>query len=110
MLFQKKKKGLLFSCSFWGRLDLCKQVLFNELMSFKFHVSMCHHLHRKSCKALAQGIQGVTSPGNLKKTCRCGTWSGGGYVSSELMFGLNDLERLFQTEEFCDSMVFLLSY
>lgn len=62
-VISKNEKGLLFSCSFWGRLDLCKQVL--SLMSFKFHVSMYHHLHRKYCKALAQGLQGVTIFGSL---------------------------------------------
>lgn len=70
-------------------------------MSFKFCVSMCHYLHRKGCKALAQGIQAVTIPGSLQKTYECGTWgawSGGEYVSAGLMFGLYDLGRLFQTE------------
>lgn len=56
--------------------DCCLAVNFGEdlicvnrscLMSFRFHVSMYHHLHRKSCTALAQRIQGVTIRGNLKK-------------------------------------------
>lgn len=70
-------------------------------MSFKFCVSTYHHLHRKGCKALAQGIQAVTIPGSLQKTYGCGTWgawSGGEYVSAELMFGLDDLRKLFQAE------------
>lgn len=78
---KKRKKDSCLADHFGE--DLCKQVL--SLISFKFRVSMYHHLHTKGCKALARGIQGVTIPGRLQKTCRCGSWGHGLVVNVSVL-------------------------
>ena len=56
----------------------------------------------------AQGGDGVTNPGGVQEMCRCCTEGDGleGNTGSMWMVGLDDLEDVFQTLWFYDSIIF----
>lgn len=53
----------------------------------------------------ALGSGGVTVPGRVQNTCKCGTW-GHGLVLA-LCWDNDDLKRIFQPEGFCESKVWV---
>lgn len=66
----------------------------------------------KDCQALgqaAQGSDGAPVPGNVQKTCGCGTCGcfSGGCGGTGLMVGPDDLKDLSQPSQFSGSMKLL---